>query len=108
MRALLITIIWASLGLSNTSLAETRLTVGVALPRAQLGQGNGASADVAEPVRQALMSYLKGPKIEVIALANSGKIRMLVEHFGLDDAADAYQLLHDGRIRGRAVITPHD
>ncbi len=62
MRALLITIIWASLGLSNTSLAETKLTVGVALPRAQLGQGNGASADVAEPVRQALMSYLKGPK----------------------------------------------
>ncbi|KAA0094729.1 NAD(P)-dependent alcohol dehydrogenase [Mycolicibacterium sp. P1-18] len=46
--------------------------------------------------------------IEVIALANSGKIRMLVEHFGLDDAADAYQMLHDGRIRGRAVITPHD
>jgi hypothetical protein len=31
-----------------------------------LGQGNGAGADVAEPVRQALMSYLKGPKIEVI------------------------------------------
>ena len=50
MRALLITIILASLGLSNTSLAETKLTVGVALPRAQLGQGNGASADVAEPV----------------------------------------------------------
>ena len=62
MRALLITIsIWVSLGLSNTSLAETRLKVGVAFPRAQLGQGNGASADVAEPVRQALMSYLKGP-----------------------------------------------
>jgi len=69
MRALLFTIsIWMSLALSNTSLAESRLTVGVALPRAQLGQGNGASADVAEPVRQALMSYLKGPKIEVIAL----------------------------------------
>ena len=42
--------------------------MGVALPRAQLGQPNGASADVAEPVRQALMSYLKGPVIEVIAL----------------------------------------
>jgi alcohol dehydrogenase, propanol-preferring len=46
--------------------------------------------------------------IDVIALATSGKIRMLVEHFGLDDAARAYQLLHDGKIRGRAVITPHD
>jgi len=56
------------LGLMNTAFAEGKLIVGVALPRAQLGQGNGASADVAEPVRQALMAYLKGPMIEVIAL----------------------------------------
>lgn len=56
------------LGLMNAAFAEGKLTVGVALPRAQLGQGNGASSDVAEPVRQALMSYLKGPVIEVIAL----------------------------------------
>jgi hypothetical protein len=54
--------------LANTALAEGKLKVGVALPRAQLGQPNGASADVAEPVRQALMSYLKGPAIEVVAL----------------------------------------
>ena len=26
----------------------------------------------------------------------------------LDDAAHAYQLLHDGKIKGRAVITPND
>ena len=57
-----------SLGLMNAAFAEGKLTVGVALPRAQLGQGNGASADVAEPVRQALMAYLKGPMIEVISL----------------------------------------
>jgi len=57
------------LGLAGTAPAETtKLKVGVALPRAQLGQPNGASADVAEPVRQALMSYLKGPVIEVIPL----------------------------------------
>ena len=56
------------LALANAAVAESKLTVGVALPRAQLGQGNGASADVAEPVRQALMSYLKGPMIDVIAL----------------------------------------
>src|SRR6478735_10074390 len=54
--------------LMQAALADTRLKVGVALPRAQLGQPNGASADVAEPVRQALMSYLKGPVIEVISL----------------------------------------
>ena len=56
------------LAFANLAVAEGKLIVGVALPRAQLGQGNGASADVAEPVRQALMSYLKGPTIEVIAL----------------------------------------
>ena len=70
MRALKICLATATLalGLMNAAVAENKFRVGVALPRAQLGQGNGASADVAEPVRQALMSYLKGPMIEVIAL----------------------------------------
>ena len=45
--------------------------------------------------------------IEVISLAQSGRISMLVEHFTIDDAAHAYDLLHDGKINGRAVITPH-
>lgn len=46
--------------------------------------------------------------IDVIALAQSGKISMLVEHFALDEAARAYDLLHHGQIKGRAVITPND
>lgn len=46
--------------------------------------------------------------IEVITLAQAGKIKMLVEHFALDRAAEAYHLLHEGKIRGRAVITPND
>jgi len=46
--------------------------------------------------------------IEVISLAQTGKIKMLVEHFALDDAAHAYHLLHDGKIQGRAVVTPND
>ncbi|QHA07653.1 alcohol dehydrogenase catalytic domain-containing protein [Streptomyces broussonetiae] len=45
--------------------------------------------------------------MEVITLAQQEKIRMLVEHFPLERAAEAYQLLHDGKIQGRAVITPH-
>jgi propanol-preferring alcohol dehydrogenase len=45
--------------------------------------------------------------LEVISLAQTGKIKMLVEHFPLQDAAHAYELLHDGKISGRAVITPH-
>jgi propanol-preferring alcohol dehydrogenase len=46
--------------------------------------------------------------MEVISLAQAGKVKMLVEHFALDDAAHAYRLLHDGKIQGRAVITPND
>lgn len=58
----------ATLIVAGASFAADKLIVGVALPRAQLGQPNGASADVAEPVRQALLAYLKGPVIEVIPL----------------------------------------
>ena len=46
--------------------------------------------------------------MEVVSLAQAGKIQMLVEHFPLERAAEAYQLLHDGKIQGRAVITPHN
>ncbi|MFF4804419.1 NAD(P)-dependent alcohol dehydrogenase [Streptomyces sp. NPDC001351] len=45
--------------------------------------------------------------MEVIALAQQEKIKMLVEYFPLERANEAYQLLHDGKIQGRAVITPH-
>jgi alcohol dehydrogenase, propanol-preferring len=45
--------------------------------------------------------------VEVIELAQVGKIKMLVEHFALDSAAEAYHLLHDGKIQGRAVVTPN-
>jgi alcohol dehydrogenase, propanol-preferring len=39
-------------------------------------------------------------------LLKPAKVKMLVEHFSLDRAAEAYDLLHDGNIRGRAVIIP--
>ncbi|MGW2027915.1 NAD(P)-dependent alcohol dehydrogenase [Streptomyces decoyicus] len=45
--------------------------------------------------------------MEVITLAQQQKIKMLLEHFSLERANEAYQLLHDGKIQGRAVITPH-
>jgi alcohol dehydrogenase, propanol-preferring len=46
--------------------------------------------------------------MEVVDLAQAGKIKMLVEHFPLERASEAYHLLHDGKIQGRAVITPSD
>jgi propanol-preferring alcohol dehydrogenase len=45
--------------------------------------------------------------MEVVSLAQAGKIRMLVEHFPLERVGEAYQLLHGGKINGRAVITPN-
>jgi alcohol dehydrogenase, propanol-preferring len=45
--------------------------------------------------------------MEVISLAQAGKIKMLVEQFPLEKAAEAYHLLHDGKIQGRAVILPN-
>ena len=45
--------------------------------------------------------------VEVVSLAQTGKVRMLVEHFPLERAGEAYKLLHDGKIQGRAVITPN-
>ena len=46
--------------------------------------------------------------MEVVDLAQAGKIKMLVEHFPLERASEAYHLLHDGKIRGRAVVTPNN
>jgi alcohol dehydrogenase, propanol-preferring len=48
------------------------------------------------------------PGVGVVSLAQAGKIKMLVEHFPLHRAIEAYSLLHDGKISGRAVITPND
>jgi propanol-preferring alcohol dehydrogenase len=45
--------------------------------------------------------------VEVVALAQGGKIKMLVEYFPLERAAEVYHLLHEGKIAGRAVITPN-
>jgi propanol-preferring alcohol dehydrogenase len=46
--------------------------------------------------------------IEAVNLVQAGKITMLVEHFPLVHASEAYRLLHGGKIQGRAVITPND
>jgi alcohol dehydrogenase, propanol-preferring len=48
-----------------------------------------------------------GELMDVVALAQAGKIQMLVEHFPLERAGEAYQLLREGKIAGRAVITPN-
>lgn len=45
--------------------------------------------------------------IEVFELARHGTISVQVETYSLEDAPRAYERLHEGRIRGRAVILPN-
>ncbi|MEJ1090625.1 NAD(P)-dependent alcohol dehydrogenase [Microbacterium istanbulense] len=44
--------------------------------------------------------------IEVLDLARSGEVGVHVERFTLDTAVEAYTKLHDGQVRGRAVVVP--
>ncbi|AYN96975.1 NAD(P)-dependent alcohol dehydrogenase [Pseudomonas sp. LTJR-52] len=44
--------------------------------------------------------------MEVIALAEAGRIRTTVESFPLEIANDVYKQLQEGKIRGRAVLVP--
>lgn len=42
----------------------------------------------------------------VAALAAQGRLRVDIERFELGEVARAYERLHDGELRGRAVVTP--
>jgi alcohol dehydrogenase, propanol-preferring len=44
--------------------------------------------------------------IEVIALAEAGRIHTEVERFSLEDAPKVYERLREGKIHGRAVLIP--
>jgi alcohol dehydrogenase, propanol-preferring len=46
--------------------------------------------------------------VEVVALVKAGKVRMVVEQFPLEKALDAYQLMREGKLKGRPVMTPHE
>ncbi|MFF1685458.1 MULTISPECIES: NAD(P)-dependent alcohol dehydrogenase [unclassified Streptomyces] len=48
----------------------------------------------------------RGELIEVLDLARAGVLSVHVETYGIDHAPTAYQRLHDGTVRGRAVILP--
>jgi propanol-preferring alcohol dehydrogenase len=44
---------------------------------------------------------------EVVALAETGAVRIEVEQFAFDRAAEAYRRFHDGELRSRAVVLPN-
>jgi hypothetical protein len=55
-----------------------KVTIGIVLPKAQLGQGNNGT-DVAEPVRRTLLSYLAGPELEIVPLEARIPIQIAAE-----------------------------
>jgi propanol-preferring alcohol dehydrogenase len=44
--------------------------------------------------------------MEVLDLARAGAVHVEVERYGLDEAPEAYRRLHEGAVRGRAVVVP--
>jgi propanol-preferring alcohol dehydrogenase len=46
--------------------------------------------------------------MEVLDLARTGAVHVEVEKYTLDEAPEAYRRLHEGAVRGRAVVVPGD
>ena len=44
--------------------------------------------------------------VELIALANSGHLKVHVEEYALEDAMKAYHAVASGTLAGRAVVVP--
>ncbi len=44
--------------------------------------------------------------MEVLDLARAGAVHVEVEKYTLDEAPEAYRRLHEGAVRGRAVVVP--
>ena len=45
-----------------------------------------------------------GDLTEVVALAETGRVRPHIQYFGFDQIDEAYHALHEGTVEGRAVI----
>jgi propanol-preferring alcohol dehydrogenase len=44
--------------------------------------------------------------MEVLDLARAGAVHVEVEKYALDEAPEAYRRLHEGAVRGPAVVVP--
>jgi propanol-preferring alcohol dehydrogenase len=94
--------------------ATLALAVSVARPLSDvtlvgIGMGSYPFSFISVPYEVSLASTYWGSVtelMEVVALAEAGRIRAHVEHFTLDDAPKAYEQMAAGTLRGRAVIVP--
>ena len=74
-----------------------------------VGGGRANAGVLATPYDASVRSPYWGSRselFEVLELARSGAIHVETEVFSLDDAPRAYERLHEGTLRGRAVIVP--
>jgi hypothetical protein len=81
--------------------AAPAVRIGIVLPRAQLGQGN-AGQDVAEPVRQLIMSYMAGPVLELVPLQARIPAQIEAEARSLNVTHVLYSSVEQKRGRGGA------
>ncbi len=94
---------------ASLDVARQVVAVGGDIHIVGIGMG-GATIPVgffATPYETSVLTSYWGSRselIEVVELARRGQIRVHVERFGIDDAPAAYQKLHNGSLRGRAVI----
>lgn len=94
--------------------ATMALAVSVARPLSDvtivgLGFGSYPFSFITVPYEVSLASTYWGSVtelIEIVALAETGRVRAHVEQFSLEDAPKAYQQMAAGTLRGRAVIVP--
>ncbi|MBF6330076.1 NAD(P)-dependent alcohol dehydrogenase [Nocardia transvalensis] len=74
-------------------------------PELTAGPAGGPGWPWGASVRKSLAGT-KRDLLESLALARSGKLRVQVERFDLDDGPEAFARLDNGKVRGRAVLVP--
>jgi propanol-preferring alcohol dehydrogenase len=74
-----------------------------------IGGGTLATGFFSTPMGASVRAPYWGTRselIEVLDLARAGAIHVEVERYTLEEAPEAYRKLHEGSIRGRAVVVP--
>lgn len=97
-------------GLQATmNLGQAMLRVGGDQVLVGVGSGSIRAGVLGAPFESSVRAPYWGSRselFEVLELARSGSIHVETQTFSLDEAPKAYELLHEGALRGRAVIVP--
>lgn len=104
------TVVFDFVGVQPTMTLGSKM-VAVAGDQVMVGVGSGSlpvgflDRPYESQVRAPYWGY-RHELFEVLNLARTGAVHVETEVFSLDDAPKAYEKLHDGTLRGRAVIVP--